>query len=334
MEDKFRDWANSKSQTDEGWRKIESNLYFSADSDREAILLKKKRQYYQREIDTSYTPPLSTQSEASTPRAPSAPRTESSSSSGGSNSSSTSSSTSRQSGSKMMIALGYVELACHVVVVLCSALLLWSADFYYLALKASIVASALYGARTFGSPSLTKEYFGRIVADETFHYLFSSFILLSARPMLVALLPTACRSLIFSSRALSMVLPKFAPALHSRVDKYLKMVTERQNELGDWASQMEVLFFLVVLLQLIGPDRNLLLLFLWFQYLRVRYMISGSCQRAFMSVRMGADKIFLHPRCPALVTNIYHKVVGVLSNLGDQRRVQEASQVASKCTIM
>jgi len=230
--------------------------------------------------------------------------------------------------------IGYAELGCHLVTVICSILLLIQPDLFYTALKTSALSGVLYAYRTFGKPAWNKEYWITVLQDETLHYIFASLILLQSRPMLIGILPAACRSLTFSCRALPMILPRFAPSLYSRIDSYLRQVNSRATELSDWASQIEVLFIFILIVSLFGADRNFLLLFMWFQYLRARYLISSSCQRAFLSIRLMTDKVFLHARCPRGITIVYGKVVSFLSSLGDRQQLEAASQTASKCVIM
>jgi len=310
--------------------KVENNLYFADDIDREAFLLKKKRRYYQENIDSSYAPPTAApKPDNATPKpdSTSTPR-----SNGGDGFSS--STKAKPSASKITLIIGYAELCCHLVTVICSVLLLISPDLFYTALKSSALSGLLYAYRTFGKPAFNKEYWITVLQDETLHFIFASLILLSSRPMLIGILPAACRSLLFSCRALPMVLPRFVPSFYSRIGEYVRKVNARSSELSDWASQIEVLFIFILIVSLFGADRNILLLFMWFQYLRARYLISSSCQRAFFSIRLMADKVFLHPRCPRLITMVYGKVVAFLSSLGDRQQLEAASQSASKCVIM
>lgn len=72
---------------------------------------------------------------------------------------------------------------------------------------------------------------------------------------------------------------------------------------------------------------NFVNVFLYWQLMRMRYMMNMQCQMAFQRLDQKLVLYMHHPYCPGMVPTAYHKVKGVLTGLVDtqatQNRVQE-----------
>ena len=70
---------------------------------------------------------------------------------------------------------------------------------------------------------------------------------------------------------------------------------------------VEVCQGFVLALELLFPGRNFILLYLWWQYLRMRYMMdkSGNIKHIFASLDQQVSRILSHPSVPALVKQGY-----------------------------
>jgi len=183
--------------------------------------------------------------------------------------------------------------------------------------------------RTYGRPKMSREYGQTLLQDDGSQFIMYAGIMNASVPMLLSLLPLAARSGVFICRAFDVVLPQYVPSIYSRLKPYNRKVTERAGEIYHWIATMEVFIGITLIIQLFMSTRNVLLTFLFWQYLRFRYQVSSDLKYAFGSIRMSLDEKILHnSRCPAFIGTIYSKIVAFLGSQADPQ------QQRSMCAIM
>jgi len=342
-------------QSDPKWQEIEMNLLIPPDADHDTIILKKKAQFYQRNVDPTFKVPSSTTSTSSTSSntdtdnntsqssyqsetPPPSSSSYTSASSSSSYSSSTSSSSSRRPKTgKLTILLAYFQLMNHIFLIFLSVFFFlpilgqaMSAQCFYLVLYLSIFLNIFHLARTYGRPKWSRDYGQTILQDDHSQFIMYAGIMNTSTPMLLSLLPIVARSVVFIARAFDVVLPKYLPnSIHSRLKPYIRKVTENGMEIYRWVATLEIFTGITLIIQLFMRTRNFLLTFLFWQYLRFRYTVSTDSRYAFGSIRMSLDqKILYNPKCPAFIGTIYSKIVAFLASQADPQ------QQRSMCTIM
>jgi len=203
------------------------------------------------------------------------------------------------------------------------------------ALQLSAFVNAVHILRTHGRPRFNKHYGQSVVMDETSHFLFVCVILFSSRPFFLALVPVASRAALFLSRGLTYALsPRPASATPSPLAKLLlpllERVTSRFSDIWQFNAQMEVWTGLLLIINLVSSERNLLLLFIYWQYLRMRHMLSPHSRAAFTALGASIDQY-----CPGALKPIVGKVQAFLSNqVRVPRNAEEAKAMQPSCTIM
>jgi hypothetical protein len=112
----------------------------------------------------------------------------------------------------------------------------------------------------------------------------------------------------------------------------LSKVESRKSEILQWIAQIEVFMAIGMLIALLTPSRQILSTFVFGQYIRVRYSLSGYTKQAFSGIRRFLDSWLLSPRSPAILQSIYLKICNFLSRLGDPAP-RNAGQPQSSCNI-
>jgi len=151
------------------------------------------------------------------------------------------------------------------------------------------------------------------------------------------LAPFLSRSVLFVSGGVKQLLPSKAPALYAYVAAPIEKVVSRYAEIYSMNALLEVLAGLMLVVQLLTPSRNLMLLFGYGQYLRIRAMLSADSKRAWGMVRAKTDAWAGHAMVPALVRTGYNKVVAMMEAATDQEQMAQQAQqpgIMSKCSIM
>ncbi|CAI5713295.1 unnamed protein product [Peronospora destructor] len=104
------------------------------------------------------------------------------------------------------------------------------------------------------------------------------------------------------------------------------------------AANIDVAIGIALLLEMLLPSRNFLLLVLYWQVLRIRYMISPQLQEAFRALHGTILTLVNHPRCPAVFSVVYGKIHAFAVKMSDAAQQQQASPgaggLASRCSIM
>ncbi|KAG6574678.1 putative transmembrane protein [Phytophthora cinnamomi] len=228
--------------------------------------------------------------------------------------------------------------------------------------KLALVNHASYLAFTHGAPKWNAAYAQRLLLDPATQVFFFCLVFWVSAPHGMALLPvfllemvhlfTYLQSLLqvlgladaapvalVTSKALvpltALIIsdPSF-PALATRA-KWAKLYTRMPQV----AANIDVAIGVALILEMLTPARNFLLLVLYWQVLRVRYMISPQLQEAFRMLHATILTVVHHPRCPAVVGAVYGKIHAFAVKMGDAAQQQQqaasgAGGLASRCNVM
>ncbi|KAE9030477.1 hypothetical protein PR003_g10113 [Phytophthora rubi] len=228
--------------------------------------------------------------------------------------------------------------------------------------KLALVNHASYLAFTHGAPKWNAAYAQRLLLDPAAQVFFFCLVFWVSAPHGMALLPvfllemvhlfTYLQSLLqvlgladstpvtlVTSKALvpltALIIsdPSF-PALTTRA-KWAKLYTRMPQV----AANIDVAIGVALILEMLTPARNFLLLVLYWQVLRVRYMISPQLQEAFRALHTTILTVVHHPRCPAMVGAAYLKIHAFAVKMGDAAQQQQqaasgAGGLASRCNVM
>jgi len=254
----------------------------------------------------------------------------------------------RLGGLSLPVLLSYAQLVLHCLVVLLFPFVflpLLSAHSahtaYTYSLYLSSLAYTLNLARTHSLPSSPyQQYFLRLLQDQHSHFLFYAFICLSAPPNAIFLVPFVVRSGLYAAGALVRLLPNYvSPTVSERVVPLLNRVVGQAAELQRTNAILEITAGLYSIVMLVTSSRSFFLVFLYYQYLRIRYLMSPDSQYAWAVVRATVEKYVQQAWMPAVVKVGYEKVRMLLESQVDTQRMAGAGGggaggLMSRCTIM
>ena len=240
--------------------------------------------------------------------------------------------------------LSYAQLALHLLIilnVLTFLLPILGADqagpSFFRVMVLNAVAQMIYLYRQHGRPQWNAGYGQRLLQDEQAHYLFLSVVLMNAQGSLLLVAPFLIRSALFVAGGLNQLLPSRSPRLYALAQGPLQRLIARYADLYRTNALLEVLAGFMMVFQLFTPARNLMMLFGFGQYLRIRAMLDSNAQAAWAQVRARTDVWMSHPMVPVAVRGVYEKLKNIMHNMVDQEALQAAAQqpgIMSKCTIM
>jgi len=198
------------------------------------------------------------------------------------------------------------------------------------------ISLIIYILRNFGMIKFSMAYFQRVMMDENTANLLVNFVLASSYPSSLLIIPSYIRSLLFVCYGFSQVLPRFVPFLWvGIVQRIVTWGTSRAAQLREQASMAEILIGFNFILQLFGANRSFLSLFLYWQNLRMKYMLFDTTRRSFSKLNMMITGFLGGKPALAGVYNGYVWITNKLSSMVDTEQMgQQAQSIGSKCTIM
>mmetsp|Transcript_286 Transcript_286/g.579 ORF Transcript_286/g.579 Transcript_286/m.579 type:complete len:377 (+) Transcript_286:12-1142(+) len=211
---------------------------------------------------------------------------------------------------------------------------------FYLCLRVTMLAQAIAIYNNAGMIKFNKEWAGKVAFDENSHFLFQAFIFNFCYPFMIANIPQLLRSAMFIVRAWSIMLPRVSPTLWLKVSGTVNKVTGLQTQLSSFNSSFEVMVGFLLLFEMLTPARNLMLVMMYWQYIRFRYMLSQGTKDAFKSVRGWVDSKLVHSSwCPSAVGSAWTKIADYTFSFVDPEQIRESAStgLASKlkgCSIM
>lgn len=188
--------------------------------------------------------------------------------------------------------------------------------------RLNILCALFALARLYGRPQFTKEFAARIVPDYWTSVLVSSLILHFANPFLAGLVGPCVRGAFHFSVAAPVVFPQLAG------QPQLAAVRSKKEHVEGLMLSMEVTLGFVLLFGLLSPPRDFLVVLLYWNFLRMRYMLNEKIQATFAAIRQKLDGVLLP--VPVLGA-VYSRVRDFLSKQVDTNQLQQQS---SRCSIM
>lgn len=231
-----------------------------------------------------------------------------------------------------------------------------------------------------GLPNLNKklEYVAQLMQDPSAPSLFISMLLLSFKGktyflgIASLLLQEGIQILFFFSEFLSLAQPAAAKSLSGRWvhlaiaythNPRYGLITEGRERwqalfsaTASYSVMLEIGMGLYLILELLTPTRNVFGLFLYWQFLQMRYMLdrTGVVKDKFKKLDEKILDVVSHPKCPPVVGKGYQMVRGYMIRAvqmptpEEQQQAQQQQQqaggggglagmmgnVASQCTIM
>lgn len=225
--------------------------------------------------------------------------------------------------------------------------------------KLALFNYASYLLFTHGRPQWQAAYAQRLVLDPTIQAFFFSLIFWVSAPYSLALVPIALIETVHWFAYLNNLLQVLGladnalvvlvttKALHPVVATVISDPTwpslpsqskwaKLYHRIPQVAANIEVGIGIALVVELLTPARNFLLVVLYWQLLRVRYMISPQLQESFRLFNASILGLVHHPRCPAIVRTGYSKIQAMAVKMTDVAQQQQAagSGLASKCCVM
>mmetsp|Transcript_20887 Transcript_20887/g.37018 ORF Transcript_20887/g.37018 Transcript_20887/m.37018 type:complete len:388 (+) Transcript_20887:84-1247(+) len=210
------------------------------------------------------------------------------------------------------------------------------------ALLAVVVCYAIELYKAYGAPQRNQAYMQRVVPDFRAHFAMTALLFaFSGNPRILYLLPHFLAELGHIADATM----KFAPGIAAAVAPKLNSLvlprlcgatpqewnslpmstrwTRYNKSVSDMSASLEVMVGISLIVEILSPARNLLLVFAYWHFLRVRYMVSPEIKVVFKE--FDARILSVASRVPALLS-AYQRIRGYAASLVAMPTQEEVRQ--------
>eukprot|EP00903_Cladosiphon_okamuranus_P008550 g8208.t1 len=216
----------------------------------------------------------------------------------------------------------------------------------------------LYGRH--GRLRFNTEYAANVATDPSCQTIMTALLFVVNRPYLLGIVPMVLLELTdflwFLSGLLQMSPGVFFEKLDRGVDRFggavfgipnwgSRSVPDRwsaaKSKASEWGAWVEVMFGMILVAELLLPRRNFVMLLLYWQTLRMKYMINAATGRgytmaAFRTLDARIKVVTQKRRCPKVVGDTYERVKGLLAKMVVPPPPPSAAGASpgSSCSIM
>ena len=186
-----------------------------------------------------------------------------------------------------------------------------------------IVAIALIVGvvKRYGIPKFNKEFLQRIMFDDNLQMLpYLGVVAVAAGGNLILYMPLCLHGFLEIAPLFNNLLrtkPNL-PIISSAFFKdYIKKGVENRNQFVEMKSDMEVYIGLYLIVVWFLGWSSLLSIMMYWQIMRLRYMINANSKAAFARVNAKINMILAKPFIPGIVRSLYQKFSGFISSMGE-----------------
>ena len=142
--------------------------------------------------------------------------------------------------------------------------------------------------------------------DGNTHMVFYCSLLFSSMPALILLFPVLPIVLVSLARRVKLLLSSL-PALFGPLGAQCDRIISTEPTLQRTSANSEVVILIILIFELFTPRRNLMLLILFSQMMRVRFLVNANSRAAWKTLEGYMDAVLLHTRSPSVVKAAYDK---------------------------
>ena len=184
--------------------------------------------------------------------------------------------------------------------------------YYSKALLSSAVTSALRLRQRISTFAFSREFFLNLIREDSAHYLMYSLLFLTGSSMTIVLIPITTYAILHSCSFLSQILTNYP-----KIKYYLDRITENHANLLRFVALNEILLMPLLLLSIFFARSNLLLIFMYYRFLTLRYTSHRNpyTRTLFYELRQTVEHLCNRPVCPAIIARICHSAIAFINRL-------------------
>lgn len=191
---------------------------------------------------------------------------------------------------------------------------------YQKTLMASAATSALkLHQRMANIPfAANREYFGKLMIEDSCHYLLFALIFLNVYPVTIVLMPvTAFALLHVCNYTRSMLDISGGPTSFRFIRKGINYFIAKDKDLMRFIAVNEILIAPALVILIFTGKCGIFVPFIYYRFICMRYQSRRNpyCKQMFYELRVTLEQLISQPQCPQFVKNIVQRFVGFVIRL-------------------
>lgn len=191
---------------------------------------------------------------------------------------------------------------------------------YQKALLSNAATSALRLHQRLPNFQLNREFFGRLMLEDSAHYLFYSLIFVTGHPVTMVPIPVFAYALLHAQKYTQQLLNAIGPGSVGWLRGLLSKLDNNQVNILRFIACNEIFLMPALVFMIFTGHSSLLLPFIYYRFLTLRYSSRRNpyCRQIFYELRLATESLCSSPKCPGMVRNICYKVISFVSRLAPQ----------------
>jgi len=158
----------------------------------------------------------------------------------------------------------------------------------------------------------SRDYFARLIVEDSFHYLLYSFIFLSISPVTIVLMPvTAFALLHLSAYSKNILNLAFGAEGGAPLRKLFNIVLSRDKEIMRFVAMNEIIIMPTLIIMIFMGRAGIFLPFVYYRFICMRYQSRRNPYNRIMfyELRTLVDYYSSQPTCPGFVRNLSQSLI-------------------------
>ncbi|XP_067948681.1 transmembrane protein 33-like [Watersipora subatra] len=165
---------------------------------------------------------------------------------------------------------------------------------------------------------VSRELLGVLLREDSAHYLFySALMLFTSQPTSMTLMPVFLFAVLHVTKYTKILLDLAGPSSLPLIRRLIAKIDTKQQDVLKLIATVEITLMPTSLLLLLSGFATLVLPFLYYRFLCMRYtsVRNPYCRTVFYEMRVLSEYLARDQRCPSFCSNVIYKVIGFVSRM-------------------
>lgn len=195
---------------------------------------------------------------------------------------------------------------------------------FYKVLLANAATSALRLHQRLPRIEFTKEFLSLLLVEDSCHYLFFSLIFLYVQPFIMILFPVVLFAVLHSASYSLKLLDMLGQNSWWGARLLISLVEFQQRNILRLIAFSEIFLMPIAIVSVFMGKAGLMTPFIYYHFLTLRYSSRRNphTRNMFHELRLATEAIANNPKAPAIIGNVLHTAIRLVSRLAPPSPVQ------------
>ncbi|VDN50992.1 unnamed protein product, partial [Dracunculus medinensis] len=182
---------------------------------------------------------------------------------------------------------------------------------------AAAATNALRAHQRVGAIQFSREFLGRILVEDSCHYLLYSLFFLTVSPVTMALVPVFLYALLNACSFIVQLFNAIGNGSNAAIRKIAELTNANTQNMLNVIACSEILVMPILVVMIFAGKASIFHPFVYYRFLTLRYLSrrNASTRMAFYHLRVFLEKTVSSPSCPQIIRLIVHNLIAFTCRL-------------------